>query len=125
MTSKLVGEPLQLSEDMFCKPIFNRLNEIVSLHVNDNGTGDEMVFVGSELERLHEVLSEIINAKEDRQQAMDHSVVSVTLRPPKELVAEVNRRKKAMDRRAVGPCPCVCNSGGFCGGCGHAGCGRR
>lgn len=22
----------------------------------------------------------------------------------------------------VGPCPCECNSGGFCGGCGHAGC---
>lgn len=25
----------------------------------------------------------------------------------------------------VGPCPCECNRGGFCGGCGHAGCGRR
>ena len=25
----------------------------------------------------------------------------------------------------TGPCPCVCNSGGFCGGCGHAGCGGR
>lgn len=25
-----------------------------------------------------------------------------------------------------GPCPCECNSGGFCGGCGHGGCaGRR
>lgn len=23
------------------------------------------------------------------------------------------------------PCGCVCCSGGFCGGCGHAGCGRR
>lgn len=22
-------------------------------------------------------------------------------------------------------CPCECNFGGFCGGCGHAGCGRR
>lgn len=21
------------------------------------------------------------------------------------------------------PCPCECNRGGFCGGCGHAGCG--
>jgi hypothetical protein len=29
-------------------------------------------------------------------------------------------------RAAVGPCPCECNSpGGFCGGCGHAGCGGR
>ena len=28
-------------------------------------------------------------------------------------------------RRNVGSCPCECNSGGFCGGCGHAGCGRR
>lgn len=27
--------------------------------------------------------------------------------------------------RPVGPCPCECNSGGFCGGCGHAGCGGR
>lgn len=27
--------------------------------------------------------------------------------------------------RATGPCPCACNSGGFCGGCGHAGCGGR
>lgn len=26
---------------------------------------------------------------------------------------------------AAGPCPCACNSGSFCGGCGHAGCGRR
>jgi hypothetical protein len=25
----------------------------------------------------------------------------------------------------TGPCPCECNSGGFCGGCGHAGCGGR
>ncbi|MEU8195317.1 hypothetical protein AB0C10_16200 [Microbispora amethystogenes] len=24
-----------------------------------------------------------------------------------------------------GPCGCECSSGGFCGGCGHAGCGRR
>ena len=23
------------------------------------------------------------------------------------------------------PCQCECNSGGFCGGCGHAGCGGR
>lgn len=29
-------------------------------------------------------------------------------------------------RQKVPPCPCVCNRGGFCGGCGHAGCfGRR
>ncbi|MZG16173.1 hypothetical protein GTY44_22240 [Streptomyces sp. SID5914] len=27
--------------------------------------------------------------------------------------------------RAAGRCPCACNSGGFCGGCGHAGCGGR
>lgn len=23
------------------------------------------------------------------------------------------------------PCPCECNRGEFCGGCGHTGCGRR
>ncbi|GCB94688.1 hypothetical protein SALB_07489 [Streptomyces noursei] len=28
-------------------------------------------------------------------------------------------------RRPTGLCPCPCNSGGFCGGCGHAGCGGR
>lgn len=28
-------------------------------------------------------------------------------------------------KRLTGPCPCACNSGGFCGGCGHAGCGGR
>lgn len=26
---------------------------------------------------------------------------------------------------ATTSCSCACNSGGFCGGCGHAGCGRR
>lgn len=39
-------------------------------------------------------------------------------------------RREAMlnhpsSRRRFGGCPCVCQSGGFCGGCGHAGCGRR
>lgn len=28
-------------------------------------------------------------------------------------------------KRTAAGCPCVCNSGGFCGGCGHAGCGGR
>lgn len=27
--------------------------------------------------------------------------------------------------RKAPPCPCACNSNGFCGGCGHAGCGGR
>jgi hypothetical protein len=27
--------------------------------------------------------------------------------------------------RAVGPCGCACSTGGWCGGCGHAGCSRR
>ncbi|MER6145406.1 hypothetical protein ABT174_36185 [Streptomyces sparsogenes] len=27
--------------------------------------------------------------------------------------------------RRLGPCPCACNNGGSCGGCGHAGCGGR
>jgi hypothetical protein len=34
----------------------------------------------------------------------------------------------ALDMRNARPafrCPCACNSGGFCGGCGHAGCGGR
>ncbi|MFF2811821.1 hypothetical protein ACFVT2_32540 [Streptomyces sp. NPDC058000] len=28
-------------------------------------------------------------------------------------------------RRTTGLCSCACNSGEFCGGCGHAGCGGR
>ena len=28
-------------------------------------------------------------------------------------------------RGGTSGCPCECNSGGFCGGCGHAGCGGR
>lgn len=28
-------------------------------------------------------------------------------------------------KTAVGPCGCACCHGGFCGGCGHAGCGHR
>jgi hypothetical protein len=38
-----------------------------------------------------------------------------TARPPRRLIA----------LPAVRPCPCHCNRGGWCGGCGHAGCGRR
>lgn len=30
------------------------------------------------------------------------------------------------NRLRVGPCGCICQeAGGFCGGCGHAGCGGR
>src|SRR6266540_6503513 len=33
--------------------------------------------------------------------------------------------RRPASRWAAGPCGCACTSGGFCGGCGHAGCGRR
>ncbi|MGW6482175.1 hypothetical protein ACWGDS_30580 [Streptomyces sp. NPDC055059] len=34
--------------------------------------------------------------------------------------------KRTARRRPAGPCTCACSTGGFCGGCGHAGCtGRR
>jgi len=35
------------------------------------------------------------------------------------------RGQRSPARPAAGRCTCVCASGGFCGGCGHAGCGRR
>jgi hypothetical protein len=35
------------------------------------------------------------------------------------------RGHQAGQGRRPGPCPCACNSAGFCGGCGHAGCGGR
>ncbi|WP_329562039.1 hypothetical protein [Kitasatospora sp. NBC_01266] len=41
-------------------------------------------------------------------------------------VAQVSRvRFVPRQRGRTGTCPCVCSTGGFCGGCGHADCGRR
>jgi hypothetical protein len=40
---------------------------------------------------------------------------------PKSLVVSFARPS----RRDCGPCGCACCYGGWCGGCGHAGCGRR
>lgn len=37
--------------------------------------------------------------------------------------AQASKARRDMPR--FGGCPCACNSGGFCGGCGHAGCGGR
>lgn len=39
--------------------------------------------------------------------------------------AEMAARRRSRSPERVGPCPCECNSGQFCGGCGHAGCGGR
>jgi hypothetical protein len=39
-------------------------------------------------------------------------------------VLDASRQFKHRGRYAS-PCPCECNHGGFCGGCGHAGCGGR
>ncbi|MGW7381879.1 hypothetical protein [Streptomyces sp. NPDC054794] len=39
--------------------------------------------------------------------------------------APASGRHTAPGGRMRGSCPCSCNSGGFCGGCGHAGCGGR
>ncbi|MBT2418069.1 hypothetical protein J7F01_08575 [Streptomyces sp. ISL-22] len=44
--------------------------------------------------------------------------------PPDEHAPVPGGQSAARDRRR-GACPCPCNSGGFCGGCGHAGCGGR
>src|SRR5690348_7742079 len=48
----------------------------------------------------------------------DHRVV-------KQWVADIRATASRPRFQPVGPCPCECNSGGFCGGCGHAGCGGR
>lgn len=42
-----------------------------------------------------------------------------------ELANEMSWHGSAQPLRSTGPCPCECNRGGFCGGCGHAGCGGR
>ncbi len=54
----------------------------------------------------------------------------VTLRPPepqqpRQRASSVQCPRRRASRPAVGPCGCECGRGGFCGGCGHAGCGRR
>jgi hypothetical protein len=53
----------------------------------------------------------------------------VILRPPGTATPAAPTHSGAFRRpapgRAAGPCGCACTSGGFCGGCGHAGCGRR
>ncbi|MBC9718025.1 hypothetical protein H9Y04_36380 [Streptomyces sp. TRM66268-LWL] len=38
-------------------------------------------------------------------------------------VATTGAPSRPGGRRAVDTCSCACTSGGFCGGCGHAGCG--
>jgi hypothetical protein len=35
------------------------------------------------------------------------------------------RREAMLHHPSNRGCPCACSSGGFCGGCGHAGCGGR
>lgn len=53
----------------------------------------------------------------------------VTLRPPEPQQPPRRASSASYPRRAprpaVGTCGCECGRGGFCGGCGHAGCGRR
>ena len=54
----------------------------------------------------------------------------VTLRPPepqarRQRASSAPYPRRRAPRAAVGPCGCECCRGGFCGGCGHAGCGRR
>lgn len=54
----------------------------------------------------------------------------VTVRPPEQpqprrWASSAPYPRRRAPRPAVGPCGCECSRGGFCGGCGHAGCGRR
>ncbi len=47
------------------------------------------------------------------------------LREQREIAGEVAPSAASLRAGYVGPCGCECCSGGFCGGCGHAGCGGR
>jgi hypothetical protein len=49
----------------------------------------------------------------------------VNLRPPRAKYRPAPPYRRAPGRRAAGSCGCACATGGFCGGCGHAGCARR
>ena len=42
------------------------------------------------------------------------------------IVAQVSEQTHVpRESRKIPPCGCACCHNGFCGGCGHAGCGRR
>ncbi|MFE7277501.1 hypothetical protein [Streptomyces sp. NPDC057623] len=45
--------------------------------------------------------------------------------PPPDQSTPATSGHPAARHHRKGACPCLCNSGGFCGGCGHAGCGGR
>ncbi len=76
----------------------------------------------------------------DRQQITDERelgwrvqgmVANENDQPEADRIAAIVHRAMVADtlaearRGRAGPCPCECNRGEFCGGCGHAGCGRR
>lgn len=56
-----------------------------------------------------------------------HADGSLTLRPVARMAADQahDAVRALAETTRRGPCPCACNQGGFCGGCGHAGCGAR
>ena len=55
----------------------------------------------------------------------DAAVMPATPEVRAEVLAWEQRVERTLRPRRVGPCSCACNSGGFCGGCGHAGCGGQ
>ena len=74
-----------------------------------------------------ELLGLVVNAADP-----DDDDTGVETRPRLAEVVARSQRSSVTDptwradySRTTGPCPCACNSGGFCGGCGHAGCGGR
>ncbi|MFE3205760.1 hypothetical protein [Embleya sp. NPDC059237] len=54
---------------------------------------------------------------------VDRDTARPTATAPKPTAAAPGPRRRR--GTGPGPCPCACNHGGFCGGCGHAGCGGR
>lgn len=77
--------------------------------------------------RLANMVEELSEAWWAQAAMPDASMENVTLPAASRLVEEARAyvRLKDSGLRRVGPCPCECNTGGFCGGCGHAGCGGR
>lgn len=106
---------------------------------------------GTDHRASYVLASFIVTEDGERQHPMDVSVVKLNLSADgqpddasmTDLAHRVNRAalRKVRTRRAPtspagpaytgraaawpGPCTCECQHGGFCGGCGHAGCGRR
>ncbi|WP_034088314.1 hypothetical protein [Streptacidiphilus albus] len=95
--------------------------------VSPHPASNTMAVLGAEIDMcLHhqELLSETLGAQIDTYTHLTAPAAPVAVRP--ELgIDSVPTRRLSRVRGTSGRCSCACANGGWCGGCGHAGCVRR